>query len=79
MVTSISLLALASASAASNPGMRLPPPTTQTIGVTVPLGAFMLFCDRFSSGFDQVAAFAVVEFVINVNNCAFFHGATSKG
>ena len=40
---------------------------------------FVLFRNRFTGGFDQVAAFSVVEFVINVDNCSFFHAQASKG
>ena len=39
----------------------------------------VLFCDGFSSGLDQIAAFAVVQLIINVDNCSFFHSLASKG
>ena len=39
----------------------------------------VLFRNGFSSGLDQITAFAVVQLIINVNNCSFFHSLASKG
>ncbi len=40
---------------------------------------FVLFCDFFTSGFDEFTGFTVIQFIINVDNSSFFHGNASKG
>ena len=43
------------------------------------LDHLMFLCDFFTGCFDEVTVFAVVQFIINVDNCSFFHVLTSKG
>ena len=40
---------------------------------------FVFLRHRLTGGLNQVTAFAIVQFIINVDNCSFFHSLASKG